>query len=473
MLVGIAAVASAERSKNILFICIDDLRPKLGCCEDPVALTPNMDQLAKGGMLFRKAYCQFAICGPSRASVLSGMYPFRSGIQDNVKSFRDALPDRFSLPQYFREKGYHTVGMGKIFHSHQPDALSWDQWVKIDGSGADYFDPENIQAMRQRRAQVVAREKAGEKFKPWQRRELIIGPFSETAEVSDEKYPDWQLATHAMESLRNLKNSEKPFFVAVGFHKPHLPLVVPKKYWDLYNPRELLVPEELAFPEGAPAWHTHNSFELRGYQDVSKTGPIDEETVRRAVHGYYAACSFVDAQVGRVLDELKRLELDRNTIVVLWGDNGFHLGENGMLCKDTNFEAAAAVPLMLSAPGLAPATVDRPVELVGIFPTLCSLAGVPVPDQCDGENLCSPESGDDAVAFTMNQRKWNSPNVGCSVRADQYRYIRWTAPDGSVVAEELYDYSLGQEEKRNLAAEKEYRKTLKLLRKRLDAVLTD
>ncbi|MCF7816407.1 MAG: sulfatase, partial [Kiritimatiellales bacterium] len=363
---------------NVLFICVDDLRPQLGCYGNAQMKTPNIDRLAGRGFVFDRAYCQFAICGPSRASVLSGMYPEHSGVRDNVRSFRAAMPDAVSLPQYFREQGYQTVGMGKIFHHMaNTDPASWSRWEDIPGRG--YFLPQNIEDQKKRQQAIAAREAAGEKFTEHQKYVYTVGPFSEAAEADEKLYPDGELAKRAIQVLRAYKDSDQPLFLAVGFLKPHLPLIVPKKYWDLYDPDRLPVPANGSFPEGAPAWHTHDSFELRSYSDVPKNGPVGEAVLRRAIHGYHAASSFADAQVGQVLDELKKLGMESNTVVVLWGDNGFHLGDNGIIGKDTDFEAAAHCPLIVRAPSVAPGRTDRLVELVDIFPTLCELAGLPVP----------------------------------------------------------------------------------------------
>lgn len=459
------AAASWAARPNILFICVDDLRPQLGCYGNAQMQTPHIDRLAERGVLFERAYCQFAICGPSRASVLSGMYPENNGVQDNSKGFRAALPEVATLPQHFRAHGYETVGMGKIFHHMAAtDPASWSRWVDIPGRG--YFLPQNIADQKKRQADVAAREAAGDRLTEHQKYVFTVGPFSEAAEADEARYPDGELAGKAVEALRGFQGSDNPWFLAVGFLKPHLPFVVPQKYWDLYDPSDFKLPAVGEFPAGAPAFHTHDSFELRSYSDVPKQGPLNEAILRRSMHGYFAACSFVDAQVGRVLDELEKSGMGKDTVVVLWGDNGFHLGENAIIGKDTNFEAAARCPLIVAAPALAPERTDRLAELIDIYPTLCGLAGLPVPEQCDGRSLFAQPSK--TAAFTMNARKWNSPNAGYAMRTDRYRYIRWLDPEGETVAEELYDYSLKPYEVRNLATAPEYKAVLDKLRKQFD-----
>jgi arylsulfatase A-like enzyme len=466
LLLTSVASPAADRPPNVLFICVDDLRPQLGCYGNAQMKTPNIDRLAGRSTIFQRAYCQFAICGPSRASVLSGMYPEHSGVQDNVKSFRAAVPDAVALPQHFRNCGYETVGMGKVFHQMaNTDPASWSRWVNITGRG--YFLPENIADQKKRQQGIAAREAAGEKFSEHQKYVYSVGPFSEAADEDEQLYPDGELATRAVETLRGFQGSEKPWFLAVGFLKPHLPLIVPKKYWDLYNPDDFALPANGAFPEGAPAWHTHDGFELRSYSDVPKNGPISKDILRRTIHGYYAACSFADAQIGKVLNELTALGMDSNTVIVLWGDNGFHLGDNGIIGKDTDYEAAARCPLIVYAPSLTAERTDRLVELVDIYPTLCDLAGIPMPTQCDGRTLFSKDRK--SAAFTMSQRKWNNPNAGYAMRTDRYRYIRWLDAQNKTVAEELYDYTLSPYEVRNMAANPEYTSELCDLRKQFDA----
>lgn len=459
-------VFAAESRPNILFICIDDLRPQLGCYGNEQMKTPNIDRLAGQGALFERAYCQFAICGPSRSSVLSGMYPEHSGVKDNVVSFRDKLSGGVSLPQHFRQNGYHTVGMGKIFHhAANTDPASWDRWVDINGRG--YFLPKNIEDQKKRRADIAAREAAGETFTPHQKYVYTVGPFSEAADADEHLYPDGQLADRAVQVLREVRHDKQPFFLAIGFMKPHLPLVVPKKYWDLYDSKDFELPTIMAMPDDAPAYAGHDSFELRSYSDVPKQGPLGDDILRRAIHGYYAGCSFVDAQVGRVLNELKALGLEDNTVVLLWGDHGFHLGEHGIICKDTNYEVAAHGPLIVRVPSVAPERADRLVEFVDIFPTLCGLAGLAVPSQCDGQSVFSELWK--TAAFTMNERKWNHPNSGYSMRTDRYRYTRWLNPAGETITEELYDYQKSPDEERNLLSDPEVRSELKKLRRKFEA----
>ena len=479
---GVSTAALAQNSNgapalNVLFIVVDDLRTQLGCYGNEQMKTPNIDRLAGQGVVFNRAYCQFALCNASRASVLTGMYSERTGVQDNVVNFRKTAPDgTVSLPQYFRTNGYFTVGMGKVFHTHgkNDEPQSWSRWVDMEGRS--YFLPESLAVIKKRQQELADREKNGEKFTDHQKGALTLGPSTEEADVPDAEYPDGMLADMAVKELQACSTNSQPFFLAVGFLKPHLPLIVPKKYWDLYDPEKLPVPENLSFPQGAPSYAVHNSFELRIFSDVPDNGPIPDKIRQRVTHGYYAACSFIDAQVGKVMDELKRLNLDRNTIVIFWGDNGFHLGDVGMFCKDTNYEEATHVPLIISAPQKEYAGEIHKsgalVEFVDIFPTLCDLTGLAVPSQCDGKSLTPllrhPEQQWGKAVFTMNRRNWQHPNAGYAMRTDRYRYVRWMDPAGNAIAEELYDYEKDPNETLNRINSPEDADVVKALRKQFN-----
>lgn len=478
--IAVNTVCGAEDSPkpNVLFIVVDDLRPLLGCYGNAQMKTPNIDRLAKKGVVFERAYCQFAACGPSRASVLTGMYPEQTGVYDQVADLRTTVPYALTLPEYFKNNGYITSGMGKVFHhAHQdnPSGRSWSRWVQSLGPG--YQLKSNIDEVKRKRAELETRKQAGEKFTVYQKYILTVGPATEAANVPDSKYPDGMLADAAIRELGDLAVQSKPFFLAVGFRKPHLPLIVPQKYWDLYDSEKISRPANDSFPVGAPSFHTHNSYELRSYEDIPKSGPIPEEIRKRVAHGYYAACSFIDAQVGRVLDELDRLGLSENTVIVLWGDNGWHLGENGIITKDTLYEVALHVPLIISDPAgsgiIQGAHCRALVEFVDIFPTLCELAGLAVPEQCSGDSLVpllgNPDGKLKDAVFSVNRRSWQHNKTGYAMRTDRYRYIRWEDPDGVVVAEELYDYRKDPPEVRNLIDNPEYSDILQKLRKMFES----
>ena len=419
---GTAAAAAPSRP-NVLFIAIDDLRPALGCYGDPLARTPHIDRLAAGGRTFLAAYCQQAVCGPSRASILTGLRPDRTRVWHNRHRIRDSLPDVVTLPQLFKDAGWHAQGLGKVFSGdrREDDPRSWSVPAVIRGKG-----------MRN----LVARGEGGGKGAP-----------TEAADVGDDAYADGRLATLAIETLEELRG--RPFFLAVGFFRPHLPFAAPRRFWDLHDPAAFDL-DDPGPTAGAPehAWPDHD--ELGGYAAVLHDERVTAAEARRLRHGYYAAVSFVDAQVGRVLDALGRLGLADDTIVVLWGDHGYSLGEAGHWCKATNFERDTRVPLVIRVPGMGrPGTPAAAlVESVDIYPTVAALAGLAPPADLDGRSLVpqleDPLAPGRDVAMSQFARPW-SPDapviVGHSLRSATHRYTRWIErAGGGVVAEELYDY---------------------------------
>ncbi|MCU0962235.1 MAG: sulfatase [Pirellulaceae bacterium] len=413
---------------NVLLIAIDDLRPSLGCYGDPVVQSPNIDRLARSSRLFQRAYIQQAVCGPSRASLLTGRLPDNTRVWHNRHLFRDTLPDAVTLPQLFQNNGYHTQGLGKVFsgREREEDPRSWSVPSMVRGQGWRNY------ALRENNTRTGK------------------GAAFEAADVGDDGYADGKLADVAIQTLQDLQRQSRPFFLAVGFSKPHLPFNAPKKYWNLYDP-DVFAPETPFAPiKGAPniAFHTHR--ELGGYQDIPDDERVSADQARRLRHGYYACVSYVDAQVGRLLETLERLGLRDNTIVVLWGDHGFALGEEGRWCKGTNFELDTRVPLLISIPDLAEPGVPTLslVEAVDIYPTLAALAGLTPPAELDGRSLVpllkDPAAQIHDCALSQFSRPWQRDGqdfMGYSIRTQTHRYTRWVQwPSRQTVAEELYDY---------------------------------
>ncbi|MGD9647089.1 MAG: sulfatase [Pirellulales bacterium] len=449
-----AALSAAERP-NVLLICVDDLKPVLGCYGDKLVKSPNIDRLARRSVLFEGAYCNQAVCSPSRNSLLVGLRPQTLGIYDLGTNFRDSRPNAVTLPQHFKQHGYRTAGLGKIFHvghGNHEDPASWSvpHW-KADVVA--YALPES------RAPQGLTREEA--LFANRSPRKLPKGAPYERADVPDNAYPDGALADEAVKRLQAAGQSpDEPFFLAVGFVKPHLPFVAPEKYWKLYDRDAFELAAVRNPPQGAPSYAPQFGGELRQYKGIPEAGPLDDELQRTLIHGYYAAVSYMDAQVGRVLDELEQSGLADNTIVVLWGDHGWHLGDHGIWCKHTNYEQATRIPLLVAAPGKVAGQQSKSmVETVDIYPTLCELAALPTPAGLDGTSF-APTLDDASVparTYATHVYPRNGPNeqrlLGRSVRTPRYRLVEWKAfgADSQTAELELYDYENDPLETENLA----------------------
>ena len=432
-------LSSSRQQPNVLFIAVDDLRPELGCYGSKIVQSPNIDRLAKSGVLFNRAYCQQAVCSPSRTSLMTGRRPNTTKVWDLKTHFRTTIPDVVTLPQYFKSNGYHTQSIGKIYHdpAEAQDAPSWSapEILAVTKKAGKYVLPANL-------LQKDSKAKA-----------------SEMADVPDNAYIDGQVADQALEVLKKVKN--KPFFLAIGFRRPHLPFSAPKKYWDIYRRENIIPPAQETLPKNIPAYAAHNSQELRGYNDIGFNNLIPDDKKRELLHGYYAAISYTDAQIGKVLAELDRLNLTKNTIVVLWSDHGFHLGEKGLWAKATNYELDTRVPLIIAAPGKKHGvTSNALVELVDLYPTLADLGGLRIPDNLEGTSLVplltKPDQPWKSAVFSQFPRPWiykGSPELmGYTMRTDRYRYVEWrNFKTAEVKAMELYDRQADPAELNNIA----------------------
>jgi len=459
---NLLAKLSPENTRpNVLFIIVDDLKPLLGCYEDPLAKTPNIDRLAENGMVFQHAYCAQAICGPSRASILTGMRPdnIRTWFMNQnseYKLFRELNPGIITLPQLFKENGYTSIGVGKVFDTRnltpEEDSISWSRKPA-------YFDAEGVAYALRRQLPDSGR------FNP---RYNGFRPSMERAEVDDEVYFDGMIAKRAVEFLNEFAATGKPFFLAVGFRRPHLPFTAPAKYWNMYDRDTFRTAVFRERAEGSPRYAYHNFKELRSYKDIPDDGPLDDARQLELIHAYYACVSFIDAQVGKILNQLERTEMARNTIVVLMGDHGWHLGDHGLWCKLTNFEESTRVPLIIAAPsaGVHGAISTSLVELTDVYPTLADLAGIAIPQEKDGTSLVpvldDPVAEIKPVAISQFPR---GKVMGYSYRSKRYRYVVWVekdaaagGPNGKTLARELYDYVWDPLERKNLVNEPEYGK---------------
>jgi iduronate 2-sulfatase len=426
-------MTGAARPMNVLFFAVDDLNNHIGTYGRPVK-TPHIDGLAKSGVRFDRAYCQYPLCNPSRTSLLTGIRPPRTHVTGNVTWFRETMPDVVTLPQHFRDNGYYTAMSGKIFHDGLNDDKGW-----VDGS-----TPLHKQTPR---PQAVYAQSADR----WQ-------PVD-----SEPDQLDYKIASEAIEHLEK-RPPDKPFFIACGFHKPHVPFVAPKKYFDWYDPGDIQLPKDFAgMPTGTgPAYRAN--FDL--FVNREATVPLAHEAIR----AYYACASFTDAQLGRVLGALDRLGLRDNTVVVLIADHGWHLGEKGMWSKLTLFEPSTRVPLIISAPKMSAGKgCSRTVESLDVYPTLVDLCGLKGPSALEGKSLRGllqdPAGKWDKPAYSFIKRG-PAPGAasGASVRTEQFRYTEWS--DGGA---ELYDYDQDPMESHNLAAEAAQASTVKRMKDMLRA----
>ncbi len=455
--------ADAKRP-NVVFIIIDDLRPELGAYGAGHINSPNIDRLAKSGMRFDRAYVQQAVCSPSRTSLMTGARPDTTKVWDLVTHFRAAMPSVVTLGQHFKNNGYFVQGMGKLYHGGYDDAPTWSvPWQTP--KAVKYALPENVKLdERQRGGNANAEgEKASAADGPPSTGLNSRGPAFEGADVPDNTFTDGKVAELAISTLRDLGKKPEPFFLALGFIKPHLPFISPKKYWDLYDPAKIQLATNKFRPKDAPAYAILPGGELRNYHGIPESS-IPDDLARTLKHGYYAAISYTDAQIGRVLDELDRLDLRKNTIVVLVGDHGWKLGEHDAWAKHTNTESDTHAPLLLSAPGMKHAgeSTSSLVEFVDVYPTVTELAGLPLPSHLEGLSfkpvLDDPKRPWKQAAFSQYPRSANNSTggvalMGYSMRTDRYRLTQWVHRDdhSKVAGLELYDHQTDPQENTNVA----------------------
>jgi len=476
LLVCAITLSAAANRPNILFIAVDDLKPAISSYGVD-APTPNIDRLAAQGTSFLNAHCQQAICGPSRVSVMTGLYPDATGIWVHGPQLRERNPGIQTLPQHLSAHGYTTIGVGKIFDNRNVDSgrdsPSWSRPFQKQLTYAPGFDkpicyyqgPEILALAAQARAEGKSGWRAYSQYL----QERNTWPSTEMLDVPDSAYNDGAMTDFAVQTLAELaeladNDGETPFFLAVGLEKPHLPFTAPKRYWDLIQPEQIHLAEFQRPAAGAPAVAYHKSGELRSYSDIPNAGDIPEALQRRLIHGYLASVAYIDAQIGRMIDALEASSLAENTIIVLWGDHGYHLGDHGLWNKHSNYEQATRVPLIIQIPNGKNQRITQPAELLDIFPTLCALTDTPIPEGLHGNNLAPTlESGAPVERrFAMSQfPREADESMGYALRGERYRYVVWfhtggpeaipATTDSPVIATELYDYQSDPLERRNLA----------------------
>jgi uncharacterized sulfatase len=443
-----AAEKSAAPPLNVLFIAIDDLNVSLSCYNHPLVKSPNIDRLAARGIRFDRAYCQYPLCNPSRSSLLSGLRPDTTRIYNNSTPIRQIFPDIVTLPQLFKNNGYFSARVGKLYHYGVPgqigtsgldDAPSWNEFVNPRGRDRDdEADVINFLPSRGLGASLCWMEAKG----------------------TDEEQTDGKVAAEAVRLIEAHK--DKPFFLAVGFYRPHVPDIATSKYFDLYPLEKVTLPKE-------PAEHVAKIPPVALTVKPANYG-LEEEKLRIFKRAYFASISFVDAQVGKVLDALDRLKLSDNTVVFLWGDHGWCLGEHGQWQKQLLFEESARVPLIIALPkaeviGVSP----RTVELVDLYPTLADLCGLKAPANLEGKSLrpllANPRASWSRPAITQQVRiEIEKPIMGYSVRTERWRYTEW---DAGAAGSELYDHGADPHEYQNLTQDPKYAKTIAGLKKLL------
>ncbi len=431
---GISSLA-AENSgprKNILFIAVDDLRAQLGCYGDPEILSPNIDRLAQRGVLFEQAYCNVPRCGASRASVITGI---RSPA--DIWNCYEIPLSYVTLPAWLSKHGYRSISNGKVLHYIKDRRHDWDElWRSAEVYyGKEDWGKYNTYGIWQNPASAAHVNPASHR-----------GPYCESADVPDEAYQDGKVAAKTIADLRRLKQSGQPFFLACGFWRPHLPFNAPKKYWDLYDRDEIKLADNYYPPRFNPA----QNVSAREFERYARTGDIKatREFQAEARHAYYACVSYIDAQIGKVLAELDQLGLADNTVVVLWSDHGFLLGEHSFWGKQNTLLESLRVPLIVSGPGVPKGARSRAlVELVDLYPTLCDLAGLPHPEHLHGTSiqpiLKNPTLPGRAAAFSRFS--------GCeAVKTDRYLYTEWTDDEGRITPM-LFDHRTDPDENENIA----------------------
>lgn len=459
----VLAASAPRKARNILFIAVDDLRPQLGCYGNAIVKSPNIDALAASGFVFERAYCQQALCAPSRASLLTGVRPDSTGVTDLETPLASVRPDLVSLPKLLKQNGFETVSLGKIYHHAQkddPEAWSTRPWLPGGNGQGKWVGGHYASEEAKRLWREGVRGK--ESYQLWP---------TEAPDVPDNHLPDGLCADKAIGELQRLGAGERPFFLAVGFIKPHLPFVAPKKYWDLYRREDFAPSPQRNWPTGAPKEATPDWGELRGYLDMPKQGPVSDDEARQLIHGYHACVSYTDAQIGRLLAELDRLGLREDTAVVLWGDHGWKLSDYGAWTKHTNFEIDTHAPLILRAPGYIGGERRRQlVEFVDIYPTLAELVGLPSPASVEGTSfvplLGAPQREWKSASFSQYPR--GKKVMGYSVRNERWRYTEWRQ-NGNVIARELYDHATSDIAPRNLIDEPTLADTVRQLAAQLRA----
>lgn len=452
-------ISEREAKMNVLFIAIDDLRPELGCYGVDEIITPNIDKIANDGAVFMNAYCNASVCGASRASLMTSMYPIPNKRFINYLARADKeVPQVATLAEHLKASGYYTISNGKIFHHQDDSPQSWSEPA---------WRPDTILGVITDDDLVWHNPLSIERHDMQDKR----GPFYDEADVPDNAYADGQITDRTIEDLRRLAKMDKPFFLGFGLIKPHLPFNAPKKYWDLYDRNTIPTAENQYKPKDAPKT-LNTSRELTAQYSAHQGFPEQESFHRLARHGYFACVSYVDAQVGRVMDELEALGLAENTIVVLWGDHGWHLGEHNFWGKHNTLDNASRVPLIIKAPGIKKGARKQLVEFVDLYPTICELSQLTIPEHCQGSSildvLVNPQATHKSVVYP------GFKNMS-AVKTKDFLYTQWYEKqwtfDTPIKSRMMYDHRTDREENHNISEHPDYAEVVKDLSTMLEVHL--
>lgn len=485
----IFSLGIATEKPDILMIAIDDLRPMLGCYGDTRIRTPNIDRLASRGVVFERAYCQYAKCGTSRLSLMTGLRPDSVAVFSNsdkdVKAFRKRRPDAISLARHLKNQGYHTQSFGKIYHDGWDIATDWSSpsFPGREKEMLEVFDDDHPD-------------------KPSHIADRFDCPVKQSPDAIDERFFAGRMTNNVLAKLCE-PTGDKPQFLAVGYRRPHLPFIAPKRYFDLYQPDDSWLAKNPHPTPGSPvmAWFNSdgyvgsarrvgltmpnpptrqeaiewNGYEMRSYLGVPNHGTIDRKLQLDLLQAYAACVSFVDAQIGKLLDELENSNRLENTVIILWSDHGWHLGEQSAWGKMTNFEIATRVPLIISGPGIKAGRTKNIAELVDLYPTVCELAKIETPEHLEGESLIQtleqPSIQSNATAISQYAR-FGTKYMGYALRTDRYRFVLWQeSKTGNIIARELYDHNNDSGETQNLASLPEQSKLVSKLENQVNASL--
>jgi len=481
-------IEPSVKKPNILFIAVDDLRPELGIYGNKIIKSPNIDALGNDGVVFEKAFVQQAVCNPSRASVMTGLRPDYTKVWDLWTNFRDSIPDVVTLPQHLAKYGYVTTAIGKIYHNIFPDSLSWTEpkiFLKQFPFDPDayYVSEENLEIQKQRIQDRIddnkkpKKDRFGHYYVKANATEIIDGP--------DSLYYDGAQNIKALDKIEGLAKGDKPFFFGIGYYRPHLPYNAPKKYWDLYHADSIPSASNPYIPSNIPAFSVNTNLEIRGYANYKDTpspleGSLDEERSKHLKHGYYASVSYVDKLIGDLIKKLKELNIYDNTIIVLWGDHGYKLGEHNAWAKFTNYKIDTHAPLIIKSHKMAHNghKVNAFAEFVDIYPTLCDLTDTPLPDHLQGSSQLplidksSLKGKEEVYSQFLKESYWAVPEgneqMGYSILTSDHHYIYWMNwKTKEFTSDELYDLKNDPEENNNVSNNPENMEVISVLKDKL------